>query len=130
MVAVAAGDLTPADRYEIDKAIRSAEQSSRYEFSVFVGQSQGEARAFAGRLHASAVAPDRSILVAVDPAGRTIEVVTGSDVRRTLSDSQVELAILQMRSSFAEGDLVDGLVRGINQLAENARAHATLHART
>ena len=129
-MAVAAGDLTPADRYEIDKAIRAAEQCSRYEFSVFVGRSQGESRAFAGRLHAASVAPDRSILVAVDPVGRTIEVVTGTEVRRTLSDSEVELAILQMRSSFAEGDLVDGLVRGINQLADHARAHQTLHSRT
>lgn len=126
---MAAGDLTPADRFEIDKAIRAAEESSRCEFSVFVGRAQGEPRAFASRLHAAAVAPDRSILVSVDPVGHTIEVVTGAEVRRTLTDHQVDLAILAMRSAFAEGDLVDGLVRGINQLADNARAQQTLHAR-
>lgn len=129
MAAVAPGDFTPSERHEIDKAIRAAEQSSRYEFSVFVGRAEGDPRTFATRLHAASVAPDRSVLVMVDPSARAVEVVTGEDVRRTLSDSEVELAILQMSSSFAEGDLVGGLVRGVCQLAEHARAHDTRHAR-
>lgn len=124
------GDFGPAERHEIDKAIRSAEQASRYEFSVFVGRAQGAPRDFATRLHSAAVAPDRSVLVMVDPTARVIEVVTGADVRRNITDREVELAVLQMRSSFAEGDLVDGLVRGICQLADHARPQETLHART
>ena len=48
--------------------------------------------------------------------------------RRTLRDSQVELAVVQMQSLFAEGDLVGGLRRGIQMLAEHARAPQTLHA--
>ncbi len=72
--------------------------------------------------------PDRSILVLVDPQARVIEVVTGTEVRRTLSDSSVGLAVLQMQSAFAAGDLVGGLKRGIDMLAERARAPQTLHA--
>lgn len=126
---MAAGDaaLRDADRYEIDKAIRAAEQSSRYEFSVFVGRAEGTPRTFAERLHGAAVAPDRSVLVLVDPHARVIEVVTGADVRRVLDDHAVELAVLQMRSAFAEGDLVGGLVRGVAQLADHARAPQTRH---
>ncbi len=119
---MAAGDFSDSDKYAIDKAIRAAEQSSRFEFSVFVGQAHGDPREFAQRLHASSVAPARSVLVMVDPGARVIEVVTGDIVRRTLSDAQVELAIVQMQSAFAEGDLVGGLTRGIAQLAEHARA--------
>ena len=126
---MAAGELSSADRYEIDRAIRSAEQSCRYEFSVFVGRAEGDSRAFAVRLHGASVAPDRSILVMVDPTARTVEVVTGADVRRTLDDHQVELAVLQMRSDFAEGELVRGLVRGICHLADHARSPDTRHAR-
>ena len=125
---VAAGELRSSDRHEIDTAIRAAEQASRYEFSVFVGKADGPSREFATRLHAASVAPDRSVLILVDPRARVIEVVTGADVRRTLDDQSVELAVLQMRSSFAEGDLVVGLVRGIAQLAEHARAPQTRHA--
>ena len=58
-----------------------------------------------------------------------LEVVTGAEVRRNLSDGEVELAVLQMKSAFAEGDLVGGLKRGISMLAEHARAPHTLHAR-
>ena len=36
--------------------------------------------------------------------------------------------MLQMQSSFAAGDLVGGLTRGINMLAEHATPQNTLHA--
>jgi uncharacterized membrane protein YgcG len=48
-------------------------------------------------------------------------------VRRALDDQAVELAVLQMRSEFAEGDLVGGLIRGIAQLADHARQPQTRH---
>jgi len=124
---VAAGDFSPADRYAIDEAIRRAEQLCRYEFSVFVGAAEGDARSFATQLHNSLVAPSRSILVMVDVAQRALEIVTGGYVRRTLSDAEVELAVLEMRTRFAEGYLVGGLKRGIEMLAEHARAPQTLH---
>jgi uncharacterized membrane protein YgcG len=119
---VPAGELSHGDRHQVDRAIRAAEQSCRFEFSVFVGRAQGEPRAFAERLHSASVAPTRSVLVMVDPVARLIEVVTGEVVRRTLTDGEVELALLQMRSAFAEGDLVGGLVHGVQQLAEHARS--------
>lgn len=122
MAAVAAGDLTHQQRHEIDHAIRAAEQSCRFEFSVFVGRTQGESREFAERLHAASVAPPRSVLVMVDPSSRRLEVVTGDVVRRTLSDPEVELIVVGMRACFAEGELVRGLTHGIAQLAEHARA--------
>jgi hypothetical protein len=64
----------------------------------------------------------------VDPTARAIEVVTGEFVRRTLSDSEVELAVIAMQTAFAEGDLVGGLRRGIALLADHARSPQTLHA--
>lgn len=124
---MAAGDFSPGERHELDRMIRAAEQASRCEFSVFVGRSEGDPRAFATRLHASLVAPARSILVMVDPTARVVEVVTGSDVRRHLTDGEVELAVLQMQSAFAEGDLLGGLKRGVGMLADHARAPQTLH---
>ena len=47
--------FTASARAEIDKAIRQAETMCRYEFSVFVGASEGETRPFAERLHAALV---------------------------------------------------------------------------
>jgi uncharacterized membrane protein YgcG len=124
---VAAGEFSSAERHEIDRCMRAAEQASRYEFSVYVGRAEGEPQAFAKRLHASLVAPPRSILILVDPVARAVEVITGQDVRRHLTDQEVELAVLAMQSEFAAGDLVGGLKRGIALLADHARAPETLH---
>jgi hypothetical protein len=125
---VAPGEFTSTERYEIDRAIRGAEETSRYEFSVFVGHADGDPREYAVALHAALVAPSHSVLVMVDPVGKVIQVVTGSVVKRTLSDREVQLAILAMESAFRLDDLVGGLKRGIALLAQHARAPQTLHA--
>jgi uncharacterized membrane protein YgcG len=126
---VPAGDaFTAGERHEIDKAIRDAETMCRYEFSVFVGSSEGETRPFAERLHSALVAPDRSVLVMVDPSARILEIVTGTEVRRDLDDGEVQLAALSMQSAFAAGDLVGGIKQGVVMLAEHARRPRLLHA--
>ena len=124
---MAVGDFSSAEEFALDQAIRKAETLSRFEFSLFVGNAEGDPRAFASRLHNSLVAPPRSIMIMVDPTARALEIVTGGAVRRTLSDKEVELTAAQMQSSFAEGDLVGGLKRGIAMLADHARAPQTLH---
>lgn len=126
---VAGGDrLRSSDRAVLDETIRRAEQLARVEFSIFVGNAEGDPREFAAALHAALVAPARSILIMVDPTRRLLEVVTGSYVRRTLTDNEVELAVAAMQSDFAADDLVGGLRRGIHMLADHARAPQTLHA--
>ena len=114
--------FSAAQRYEIDRAIRAAETVCRYEFSVYVGAADGEA----GPVRPAGCTPpcrasDRSVLVMVDPAARLLEVVTGSAVRRDLTDDSVRLAAVAMQAAFAEGDLVGGIKRGLAQLAEAAR---------
>ena len=124
-----AGDaFSGSERHDIDKAIRDAETVSRYEFSVFVGAAEQESRPFAERLHATLTAPERSVLVMVDPAARILEIVTGAEVRRDLDDAEVRLAAVTMQSAFADGDLVGGITRGVMMLAEHARKPRTLHA--
>jgi uncharacterized protein DUF5130 len=119
---VAGGDaFSPGQRHEIDKAIRDAETLSRLEFSVYVGRADGETRPFAERLHAGLATPDRSVLVLVDPAAQLLEVVTGRVARRVLEDAEVKLATLAMQSAFVAGDIVGGITRGLQQLAEHAR---------
>lgn len=120
--------FTSAERHDIDKAIRDAETVCRCEFSVFVGVADGDTRAFAERLHATLVAPRMSVLIMVDPAARVLEVVTGSEVRRDLDDGAVTLAALSMQSAFGAGDIVGGIKRGVQMLADHARKPRTLHA--
>lgn len=119
---MAAGEgLSNRDRQLIDATIRTAEQLCRFEFSVYLGSAHGAPRAYATQLHNSLVVPARSILLMVDLEERAIEVVTGGAVRRVLDDTQVQLAIAQMQSSFADHDVVGGINRGIVHLAEHAQ---------
>ena len=120
--------FTSSQRHEIDKSIRDAETMCRYEFSVFVGASEGETGPFAARLHSTLTAPDRSVLVLVDPAARIVQIVTGSEVRRDLDDAEVRLAALSMQIAFAAGDLVGGIKQGVMMLADHARKPRMLHA--
>jgi uncharacterized membrane protein YgcG len=118
-----AGSLTSSEQAALDATIRAAEQQCRAEISVFVGPIEGHnPHAFATSLHNTLVLPSRSILVMVDPTLRAVEVVTGGEVRRLLTDAEAALAVEEMTRSFAEDDLAGGLTRGIRLLAEHARA--------
>jgi uncharacterized membrane protein YgcG len=125
------GDAFTADqRHEIDKVIKEAERISGRDFSVFVGPADGDSRRAAEALHRALPRPGNSILIHVDPTQRTLQIVTGASVRRTLSNGQVALAAITMQSAFAAGDLVRGLRAGIAQIAELAVPVTSLHTDT
>ena len=120
--------LTVGERLRIERAVRNAEASSGLTFSVLLGPSEEDARAYAERLHAALDDPARSVLVLCDPVFRVLEIVTGSEARRNLDDVECGFAAASMETSFAGGDIVGGLVLGIQQLGEASRAPRTLHA--
>jgi uncharacterized membrane protein YgcG len=130
-VRVPAGEvLTPSEQRRVERAQRYAQQASGLTFSVYVGVSEEDARAYAHRLHAALADPDLSVLVLCDPSFHTLEIVTGRQAHRVLPDLECRLAAATMQTSFVAGDIVGGLVHGISQLGESARQPATLHART
>lgn len=130
-VQVSSGEaFSPFQREEIERALRDAEKLSGRAFSVHVGPSEGDPRRTAERLHAALRDPANSILIHVDPQLRDLEIVTGSAVRRQLTNRQAALAALNMQTAFATGDLTRGLLAGVQQLAELSRAPVSLHTDT
>ena len=124
-----AGDgLSDVQRDDIVRAIERSRAQSGLNFSVYVGPADGPPRAYAKQRHAElgAEAPD-SVLVFVDPSARAVEIVTGSRAKRWLNDRSCGLAVLTMTSAFAGGNLVGGIVSGLQQLAEHGRHPASLH---
>lgn len=123
-----AGDTL--SRFEIDRLKRAqhnAELLSGLSFSLYVGVSEEDSRAYAVRLHSALRDPDQSVLVMCDPEFRALQIVTGAKARRHLDDIECRLAAAAMQTSFAAGDVVGGLVIGIQQLGESARHPRTLH---
>jgi len=126
---VPAGDsFTPSQREWLERAVRNAETVSGLTFSLFVGVSEEDSRAYAERLHRTLADPDHSVLVMCDPEFHKLEIVTGVAVRRVLDDLECRLAAAAMQTSFVGGDIVGGLAVGIQQLGEAARQPRTLHA--
>lgn len=119
---MAAGDyFSAAERLSIHQAIHQAEIASRFEFSVFVGTTQsGAPRSFATQLHNKQVAPARSIMIVVDPEARTIEIVTGGQVRPLVSDDEVAEVVGEMKTAFTAGHLAGGVEAAINRLSKTS----------
>jgi uncharacterized membrane protein YgcG len=123
----AGNDLTPRELDRIQHAVDNAEAVSGLTFSVFIGIAEEDSRSYAARLHTGLADPERSVLVLCDPEFRALEIITGAEARRVLDDVECRLAAASMQSSFAGGDIVGGLVLGIQQLGESARKPRTLH---
>ena len=120
-------NLSPAELNSLNRAIRGAEGASDLTFSVYVGTSEEDSRAYAERLHAALEDPDRSVLVMCDPNFKALEIGTGRSARRALDDVTCGLAAASMQTSFMAGDIVGGLVLGVQQLGQAARQPRTLH---
>ena len=120
--------FTTDERLEIHRALELATRQCGLPFSLYVGALE-QGRDSATRLH-EALGADAAgtVLVAVDPGGRSLEIVTGARAASSLDDRACALGALTMTSAFVNGDLVGGIRNGVLQLAEHARAPRTLHA--
>ncbi len=121
------GELSTLQRRRLDEAIRAAQVSSGLTFSVYLGRAADDSRGHAIALHAELSDPDRSVFVLCDPEQRVLEIVTGRRAKQGLKDVDCRLAAASMQTSFAGGDLVGGLVTGVQQLGRSARQPQTLH---
>jgi uncharacterized protein DUF5130 len=117
------GPFTTRQLLRLDDALRGADGSTGLTFSVYVGELDQPVRGHAEKLHSQLIDPDQSVLIAVSPNQRVLEIVTGYEARRRIPDRQAKLAALSMAAAFGGGDLAGGLVSGIAQLAEQAGKH-------
>jgi uncharacterized membrane protein YgcG len=119
---VASGEpFTENQSREISRACRQVSADTGLDFSVFVGPVNGSVREYARRLHAAL--RDRAadaVLVCVAPGERRVEIVTGRQAKERLPDRSCALAVMSMCSSFTGGDLVGGILNGLQMLANTA----------
>ncbi len=117
---VADGPFTTRQLLRLDEALRIADQQTGLTFSVFIGELEVPTRASAEKLHKQIANAERAVLIAVSPNQRRLEIVTGNEVRKRISDRDAKLAGLSMAATFAGGDLAGGVLAGIDQLASHA----------
>jgi hypothetical protein len=105
----------------LDEALTLVTRHTHLRFSVYLGELDGDSRVAAEKLHDELGDQSvDSVLIAVDPGRRTVDIVTGPEARIRLSDRDCELAIVGMVASFKEGDLIGGLLSGLRALSDHA----------
>lgn len=117
------GPFTTRQLLRLDHALRAADQQTGLTFSVYIGELAEPARQSAEQLHQQVENAATAVLIAVSPNQRLLEIVTGSDARKRISDRDAKLAALSMAAAFAGGDLAGGVLSGLDQLASHAGRH-------
>jgi uncharacterized membrane protein YgcG len=117
------GPFTTRQLLRLDEALRIADQQTGLTFSVYIGDLEEPTREYAERLHRQLDGATRAVLVAVSPNQRLLEIVTGPEARKRISDRDSKLAGLSMAAAFAGGDLAGGVLSGLDQLASHAGRH-------
>ncbi|MEC3978448.1 DUF5130 family protein [Amycolatopsis sp. H20-H5] len=114
------GPFTIQQLARLDEALTFASRESGLDFSLYLGELGDDSRAGAEKLHASTDNPADSVLIAVSPAERVLEIVTGTRAFERLPDRGAKLTVASMVASFKEGDLVGGLVNALRMLSDQA----------
>lgn len=111
----------------LDEALTMSSRETGLRFTLYIGELGKRTRIRAEELFAqSGHDLANSVLLAVSPGQRVVEVVTGSTSARRIPDRACALAVLSMTNSFAAGDLVGGIVNGLRQLSDQA-GHPARH---
>ncbi len=119
-VAALDGPFTTRQLLRLDEALRVADQQTGLTFSVYVGDLEEPVRQHAEKLHKQLDGAERAVLIAVSPNQRLLEIVTGPQARKRITDRQAKVAAMSMAASFGGGDLAGGVISGLDQLATHA----------
>jgi uncharacterized membrane protein YgcG len=117
------GPFTTRQLLRLDEALRVADQQTGLTFSVYIGELAEPTRDYAEQLHRQLDGAAKAVLVAISPNQRLLEIVTGNEARKRISDRDAKLAALSMAAAFAGGDLAGGVLSGLDQLASHAGRH-------
>jgi hypothetical protein len=116
--------FSPAELARLDEALALSSRATGLDFSIYLGDLGADTRERAEALHGSVgpAAASNSVLIAVSPGQKIVEIVTGEEAHRRVPDRGCKLAVMSMVASFKEGDLIEGLVSGLRMLTDQAGA--------
>ncbi|NLU84000.1 DUF5130 domain-containing protein [Rhodococcus sp. HNM0569] len=97
----------------LDDALTDATRATMVRFNIFVGDLEGDPAAAVDELFATTPDVERSVLIAVLPNQRVVEIRSGRAVAGRVTDRVAQLGVTAAVSSFREGDLIDGLVSAL-----------------
>lgn len=113
--------MRPRDLRILDDTIAEAEQASGLRFGVYLGDLGSDTRANAEQILTS-FGDDApyTVLLAISPGQRTVEVVTGTEATLRITERGAQAAVLAVCSAASEGNLKGAILDGIRVLSDQA----------
>ncbi|MEV0948502.1 DUF5130 domain-containing protein [Rhodococcus sp. NPDC049939] len=106
--------FTTDDLVRLDVALTDCTRRTKVRFNIFIGDLGDDTAAGADAIFPTTPEAVRSVLIAVSPNQRTVEIRSGRAVADRVTDSVAQLGTSAAVSSFGEGELIDGLVSALN----------------
>ncbi|SDE10280.1 DUF5130 domain-containing protein [Rhodococcus tukisamuensis] len=101
----------------LDDAMTDATRATKVRFNAYIGPLGDDPAAGAEELFPTTPEAERSVLIAVSPNQRAVEIRSGKAVADRVTDRVAQLGVTAAVSSFGEADLIDGLISAIRVMS-------------
>ncbi|MFI9504960.1 DUF5130 domain-containing protein [Nocardia sp. NPDC052566] len=105
------------ERLLMDNVLTEATRATKVRFNVFIGDLGSDTAAGADAIFPETPEAAHSVLIAVSPNDKAIEVRAGREVAERANDRVCQLGVTAALSSFRQGELIDGLVAAVRVMA-------------
>ncbi|WP_378738496.1 DUF5130 domain-containing protein [Nocardia brasiliensis] len=105
------------ERLAMDNVLTEATRATKVRFNVYIGDLGTDPAAGADAIFPGTPDATRSVLIAVSPNDKAIEVRSGREVADRANDRVCQLGVTAALSSFRQGQLIDGLVSAVRVMA-------------
>ncbi|MEV2221674.1 DUF5130 domain-containing protein [Nocardia vinacea] len=105
------------ERLAIDNVLTEATRATKVRFNIYIGDLGADPAAGADAVFPATPEAAHSVLIAVSPNDKAIEVRSGHEVADRANDRVCQLGVTAALSSFRQGQLIDGLISAVRVMA-------------
>lgn len=105
------------ERLGMDNVLTEATRTTKVRFNIYIGDLGDDPAVGADAIFPTTPEAAHSVLIAVSPNDRAIEVRSGSEVADRANDRVCQLGVTAALSSFRRGEFIDGLVSAVRVMA-------------
>lgn len=105
------------ERLAMDNVLTEATRATKVRFNIYIGDLGADPAAGADAVFPATPEAAHSVLIAVSPNDKAIEVRSGHEVADRANDRVCQLGVTAALSSFRQGQLIDGLISAVRVMA-------------
>ncbi|WP_308014798.1 DUF5130 family protein [Nocardia coffeae] len=105
--------FSDTERLIMDNTLAEVTRATKVRFNIFIGDLGADPAAGADAIFPTTPEAARSVLIAVSPNDKAVEVRSGRDVADRVNDRICQLGLTALLSALRQGELIDGLVSAV-----------------